>query len=105
MVTHINKKTNDTSIITKFIRKGQVEEIASLHGVDGEIIEFNVKAGSKITSKPIRDLKIPKNTNIAGVIRDNEGFIPFGGYQMQADDKVVVFTSTESIQEIEKFFQ
>lgn len=103
--TLINKKMIAASEIFKFIRKGEVEEIANLHGVDGEIIEFNVKAGSKITSKPIRDLKIPISTNIAGVIRDNEGFIPFGGFQVQADDKVVVFTQTGFINEIEKYFQ
>jgi len=103
--TLINKKMIAASNIFKFIRKGEVEEIANLHGVDGEIIEFNVKAGSKITSKPIRDLKIPISTNIAGVIRNNEGFIPFGGFQMQAGDKVVVFTQTDSIHKIEKYFQ
>jgi len=103
--TLINKKMIAASNIFKFIRKGEVEEIANLHGVDGEIIEFNVKAGSKITSKPIRDLKIPESTNIAGVIRGDEGFIPFGGFQMQEGDKVVVFTHTDSIHEIEKFFQ
>lgn len=103
--TLINKKMIAAGNIFKFIRKGEVEEIANLHGVDGEIIEFNVKAGSKITSKPMRDLKIPGSTNIAGVIRNNEGFIPFGGFQMQADDKAVVFTHTNAIHEIEKFFQ
>tara|TARA_B100000809_G_C15137166_1_gene531162 strand:- start:3754 stop:5094 length:1341 start_codon:yes stop_codon:yes gene_type:complete len=103
--TLINKKMIAASNIFKFIRKGEVEEIANLHGVDGEIIEFNVKAGSKITSKPLRDLKIPSSTNIAGVIRDNKGSIPFGGFQMQAGDKVVVFTQTGSIHEIEKYFQ
>jgi len=103
--TLINKKMIAASNIFKFIRKGEVEEIANLHGVDGEIIEFNVKAESKITSKPLRDLKIPSSTNIAGVIRNDEGFIPFGGFQMQAGDKVVVFTQTGSIHEIEKFFQ
>jgi trk system potassium uptake protein TrkA len=103
--TLINKKMIAASNIFKFIRKGEVEEIASLHGVDGEIIEFNVKAGTKITSKPIRELKFPKNSNIAGVVRNNEGFIPFGGFQIQEGDKVVVFTHTDAIHEIEKYFQ
>jgi trk system potassium uptake protein TrkA len=102
--TLINKKMIAASNIFKFIRKGEVEEIASLYGVDGEIIEFNVKAGTKITSKPLRHLKMPKSTKIAGVIRDNEGFIPFGGFQLQEGDKVVIFTLKQSIQEIEKFF-
>ncbi|MCO6500195.1 MAG: Trk system potassium transporter TrkA [Vicingus serpentipes] len=103
--TLINKKIIAANNIFKFIRKGEVKAIANLHGVAGEIIEFNVKGGTKITSKPLRELKIPITTNIAGVIRDNEGFIPFGGFQLQEGDKAVVFSHTDSIQEIEKFFQ
>ena len=103
--TLINKKMIAASNIFKFIRKGEVAAIANLHGVDGEIIEFNVKADTKITSKPLRELKIPHTANIAGVIRGNEGFIPFGGFQLEDGDKAVVFTRTDSIAEIEKFFQ
>jgi len=103
--TLINKKIIAANNIFKFIRKGEVKAIANLHGVDGEIIEFIVKGGTKITSKPLRYLKIPKTANIAGVIRDDQGFIPFGGFQLQAGDKVVVFTLTDAIHEIEEFFQ
>jgi len=103
--TLINKKIIAANNIFKFIRKGEVKAIANLHGVDGEIIEFNVKGGTKITSKPLRELKIPKTANISGVVRGNEGFIPFGGFQLQAGDKVVVFSLTDSIHKIEEFFQ
>ena len=102
--TLINKKMIAAANIFKFIRKGEIAAIANIHGVDGEIIEFNVKANTKITTRPLRELKIPSTANIAGVIRGNEGFIPFGGFQMQDGDKVVVFTKTDSIPEIEKFF-
>lgn len=103
--TLINKKIIAANNIFKFIRKGEVKAIANLHGVDGEIIEFNVKGGTKITSKPLRELKIPKTANIAGVVRGDEGFIPFGGFQLQDGDKVVVFTLTDAIHDIENFFQ
>jgi trk system potassium uptake protein TrkA len=102
--TLINKKMIAAANIFKFIRKGEVAAIANLHGVDGEIIEFNVNEGTKITSKPLRDLKIPETANIAGVIRGNEGFIPFGGFQLEAGDKAVVFTKTDSIHDIEMYF-
>lgn len=103
--TLINKKLIAAGNIFKYIRKGEVNAIANLHGVDGEIIEFNVKANSKITTKPIRELKLPKATNIAGVIRDDVGMVPFGGFQLTEGDKVVVFTHIDSIREIEKYFQ
>lgn len=103
--TLINKKIIAASNIFKYVRKGQVEMIANLHGVDAEIIEFIVKPGSKVTRKRIRDLKFPKTANISGVVRNNVGFIPFGEFQLEAGDRAVVFCLTESVNKIEKFFQ
>lgn len=102
--TLINKKIIAASNIFKYVRKGQVEAIANLHGVDAEIIEFIVKPGSKVTKRRIRDLKFPKTANISGVVRNNVGFIPFGEFQLEAGDRAVVFALSESVHQIEKFF-
>lgn len=102
--TLINKKIIAANEIFKYIRKGEVRAIANLHGLDAELIEFNVKEGTKITSKPLRDLKLPKSSNVAGVIRDDKGIVPFGGFQMKEGDKAVVFVHHQAISEIEEFF-
>jgi trk system potassium uptake protein TrkA len=102
--TLINKKIIAASNIFKYVRKGDVAAIASLHGVDAEIIEFIVKPNSKVTKDRIKDLKFPKTANISGVIRNNVGFIPFGNFQLEAGDKAVVFSLTESIHKIENYF-
>ncbi len=103
--TLINKKIIAASNIFKYVRKGNVSSVASLHGVDAEIIEFIVNPKSKVTKAPIKDLKFPKTSNIAGVIRKGKGIIPFGDFQLQSQDKAIVFSLTESIHKIEKFFQ
>lgn len=103
--TLINKKIIAASNIFKYVRKGDVTAIANLHGVDAEIIEFIVKPGSKVTQRPINRLRFPRTANIAGVIRDNVGFIPFGSFQLKEGDRAVVFSLTESIHLIEKYFQ
>ncbi|MCB0408764.1 MAG: NAD-binding protein, partial [Flavobacteriales bacterium] len=102
--TLINKKIIAANEIFKYLRKGEVKAIANLHGLDAELIEFDVKANTKITSKPLRELKLPKSSNIAGVIRNNEGFVPFGGFQLQEGDKAVVFVHHQAISDIEEFF-
>ncbi|MFD1552403.1 Trk system potassium transporter TrkA [Putridiphycobacter roseus] len=102
--TLINKKIIAASNIFKYIRKGEINAMGSLHGVDAEIIEFNVKANSKVTKKTINRLKFPRTANIAGVIRNEFGFIPFGDFQLKEGDKAVVFSLTESIHKIENFF-
>lgn len=103
--TLINKKIIAAGNIFKYVRKGNVTAIANLHGVDAEIIEFIVKPDSKVTRKPINRLQFPRTANISGVIRNNIGFIPFGSFQLKEGDRAVVFSLTESIHLIEKYFQ
>jgi len=102
--TLINKKIIAANEIFKYIRKGEIRAIVNLHDLDAELIEFNVKANTKITSKPLRELKFPKNSSVAGVIRDEIGIVPFGGFQLQEGDKAVVFVNANAVSEIEDFF-
>jgi trk system potassium uptake protein TrkA len=103
--TIINKKIIAADKIFKFVRKGNVSSVANLHGTNDEIIEFIVKPHTKITKKPINQLNFPKDSNIAGIIRNGIPIIPFGDFQLIENDKTIVFSLTESIKEIEKFFQ
>jgi trk system potassium uptake protein TrkA len=103
--TLINKKIIAADNIFKFVRKGNVSLVANLHGTDAEIIEFVVKDGSKITKCPINKLNFPNSSKIAGVIRNGIPIIPFGDFHLKENDKTIVFSLTESIQKIEKFFQ
>ena len=102
--TLINKKIIAANDILKYIRKGEVNAIATL-SLDAEVIEFTVKARSKITKKSLKDLDLPKMVNIAGVVRNNKGFIPFGEFKLEEGDKAIIFTNDETIHEIETFFQ
>ncbi len=102
--TLINKKVIAANDILKYIRKGDVNSIATLN-LDAEVIEFTVKEGSKISSKQLKYLDLPKMVNIAGVVRQGKGFIPFGDFKLEAGDRAIVFTNDETIHIIEKFFE
>ena len=102
--TLINKKVIAANDILKYIRKGEVNAIATLN-LDAEVIEFTVKEGNKITNKPLKDLDLPPMVNIAGVVRDGKGLVPFGEFQLAEGDKAIIFTNDDTIHKIEKFFQ
>lgn len=103
--TLINKKIIIASNIFKYVRKGEIEEIATLHGVDGETIEFNINRQCKITSKELGRLNIPKGVKVIGVIRHNKGFIPKQSAKLLVGDKVIVFSTTGSIHLVEGLFK
>ncbi len=102
--TLINKKLIAANNIFRFIRKGQVEAITSLHGVDAEVIEYVVNKNNQTTKKPLKDLHFPNTALIGGVIRGDEALIPDGDFQLQLNDKVIVFALPEAIERLERLF-
>jgi len=103
--TLINRKLIAANNIFRFVRKGKIEAITSVHGVDAEVIEYLVHKKTRITKKPLHALHLPTKALIGGVIRGNESLIPDGDFVLQQDDKVIVFALPEAIPRLEKLFR
>lgn len=103
--TIINKKLIAANDIFRFVRKGKVEAIASLHGVDAEMIEFEIHKKNRLLQHPIRKLHFPKKSIIAGVIRGKNCYIPEGDFQFELNDKVIVLALPEAICQVEEIFK
>ena len=103
--TMINKKLIAANFIFRYIRRGEIIDLTSIHGVDAEVLEFIVKAGSKVTEKEIKDLKFPTGAIIGGVIRNGQGFTTLGDFQFRPKDRAVVLCRPECIHHVEEFFK
>jgi trk system potassium uptake protein TrkA len=103
--TLINQKLIAANNIFRFVRQGRVEAITGLHGVEAEVIEFVITKNNQITRKPLKDLHFPTAALIGGVIRGEESLIPDGNFQLQVDDKVIVFTMPEAVSKVERMFR
>ena len=103
--TIINKKLIAANNIFRFVRKGKVEAVASLHGVDAEIIEFELHKKNRLLKHPIRTLHLPSKSIIAGIIRGHKGIIPDGDFQLEINDKVIVLALPEAIHQVEEIFK
>jgi trk system potassium uptake protein TrkA len=102
--TLINKKLIAASNIFKHIRKGEILALANLHNIDAEVFEFEVQPNAKVTEKPIRDLRFPREAVFGGIIRDGKALMSFGDMQIQNGDKVIVFCLPEAINTVEGLF-
>ena len=100
----INKKLIAASNIFKHIRKGEILDMANLHNIDAEVFEFEVLENTKVTEKPIKDLRFPRDAVFGGIIRDGKALMPGGNAQIKAGDKVIIFCLPESIETVEGFF-
>ena len=103
--TLINKKLIAANNIFRFVRKGNIEAIGSLHGVNAEIIEYVISKNNRLTKHPLRELHFPKQALVGGVIRGEETLLPDGDFQFQLNDKVIVFALPEAINKVEQLFK
>lgn len=103
--TLINKKLLAANAIFQHVRKGNIEAITSLHGVDAEIIEYNILRTNQLTKKKVKDLHFPEKALIGGVIRGEETLIPNGETQLQLGDKVIVMAMPGAIKRLEELFR
>lgn len=102
--TIINKKLIAASYIYQLTLNANVLNVRCLTASDADVLEFIVKAGSKITRSPIKTLNLPPRVNIGGIVRNGVGHIVNGNTLILAQDHVIVFCESSAIRKIETFF-
>lgn len=101
----INKKLAAANFIYRYIRRGDFVTLSTIHGIDSEVMEFNVTTECKVTERAIKELDLPNGSLIGGVIRDNKGLIPTGDFVIRKGDKVVVFAKNECAKKVGRYFR
>ena len=101
----INKKLIAANNISRFIHKSDVIVIATLEGIDADVLEFKVQPHSAITKHKISEIDFPKGSIVGGFIRGEEISIATGDSKINAGDKVVVFCLPDIALKVEKLFK
>ena len=100
----INKKLIAASYMVKYTLGAKVSSLKCLSGIDADIVEFDVRAGSAVTRKTIGQLAMPTDAIICGITRDGESFIATDDFQIETDDQVVVLALPNGIPAVERLF-
>ena len=101
----LNKKTIAASYIYQMLLDASVRGVHNLTSADAEIVEFEAKEGSQITKSKVKDLDIPKEANIGGIVRAGEGILVNGDTQIINGDLVIIFCKSHVIRNLEKLFK
>lgn len=102
--TIINKKRVTASNIARFTMSTDVQAIRCLSGSEAEVLEFIVKPNSPATKCMIKDMRLPQDVIIGGIVRGDKVFIAVGDTRINAYDRVVVFSMPGSIATVGEFF-
>ncbi len=102
--TIINKKLVTASNIFRFTMSTDVQAIKCLTGSDAEVMEFIVKPNSPAIKARIKDLGLPEDTMIGGIVRGDKVFIAVDNMEINPYDRVVVFAMPGSVASVGTFF-
>jgi len=102
--TIINKKLLASSAIYQILLDADSSSSTFMALADALVADIEVKEGSKITKAAVKDLKLPNDMTLAGLVRDGAGMLVGGNTHIQPGDHVVVFCLSGAIQKTEKLF-
>ena len=103
--TIINKKTIAASYIHQITLNLDVLDVRTLPSIDAEVVELIAKEGSKVTKNIVKNLKLPDNVNIGGIIRKGNGSVVDGNTQIIPNDHVIVFCKGNTTKKLEALFK
>lgn len=102
--TIINKKAIAASRIYQLMLDADVMNVTFLMSANADVAEFVAKDGAKVTKLPVKDLKLPTDVTIGGLVRQGEGMLVNGNTRIEAGDHVVVFCHGVNMKTLEKYF-
>jgi len=74
-------------------------------GEDLQAIEVIATTVSDMAEKPLKKLKFPKETIVGAIVRNKNVIIPSGETMILGGDRVIIFSTTEAIPKVEKFWR
>jgi trk system potassium uptake protein TrkA len=88
--------------ILRFVRRGNILSVATFQDSDAEAIEVEVAANSPSAGKSLRDLHLPHELIVGGIIRGDEVFVPRGDSVIAVGDHLIVIALPKAVHEVEQ---
>jgi len=100
----INKKLIAAGHIYRFLLSSDVSNVKILAFANANVAELTARPGAKITRKPVKDLRLPEDLTLGGLIRGGAPIIVKGDTHVQPGDRVIVFCMDTAMRKLEDFF-
>lgn len=101
----VSKKLAVSRKILRFLRGTHVLSVATVHGLDAEILEIHANLGSRITQAALKDLELPQGILIGAVVREDEVRVATGRTTIDPGDRAIVFVVPGQVERAEEFFE
>jgi trk system potassium uptake protein TrkA len=99
----ISPRTLAAEAILRFVRKGEVIDVALLEN-GAEMIELRVPETCRVAGRPLSEVGFPEGAIVGALLRDGDVVIPTGKEVLRPGDDAVVFTVEAAVDEVERLF-
>ena len=91
--------------ILSLVRHGELQSTALLADGKAEAIELRIAQGSRVSNHALKDLRLPRDTLIAALIRDDQVIVPRGSDTLKAGDTVIALAQPDALDGLVRLFQ
>jgi trk system potassium uptake protein TrkA len=101
----VNKKLAVSREIMRYLRGKHVLSVATVHGMDAEILEIEAEPRSPITRDELMNLELAKGIIIGAVMSGNRIEIAAGSTKITAGDRAFVIVLPNLVEKAESLFK
>lgn len=93
------------SSVMRLLRHRHVVSVALLEEGKAQVLELAVGERSAAAGKRLRDLQRLPGAIVGAIVRGDEALVPRGDARIQPGDRLVIFTTPESLPKVEALFR
>lgn len=100
----VSPRLSTVNAILRYVRRGNVQSVTTMKGIDAEAIELTVTAKARAVGRTLEELEFPEGALMGAIIRGEEVIIPRGPDTVEAGDHVILFALPGTVQKLERLF-
>ena len=100
----VSKKLAVAREVRRFLRGKHVLSVATVHGLDAEILEIEAVPRAPIVRAPLKDQDLPKGILMGAIQRGDALEIATGTTQIEPGDRAIVFVMPDKVAQTEELF-
>jgi len=99
----LSPRTASANSVLRFVR-GDVAAVETFLEGEAEVIELEVKPGTRAVGAAVADLHLPRDVLIGAIVRDGKAEIARGRSVLRVRDHVILFAMPELVDEVHRVF-
>lgn len=100
----VNKKLAVAREVLRFLRGKHVQSVATVPGLDAEILEIEAAPRAPVTHHPLKELTLPAGLLIGAVQHGRDVEVATGETQVEPGDRAIVFVLPGQVEAAERLF-